>query len=123
MPRYKLTIEYQGGPFAGWQRQKDAMSVQQVLEEAISKLVSHDVLVYGSGRTDAGVHATAMVAHVDIDRDIGLDASVAWFYRPLAIQNIVFSLSAAALIPGDGFETLFGDDVQYSVLANLVLSY
>ena len=59
----------------------------------------------------------------DIDREIGLDASVAWFYRPLAIQNIVFSLSAAALVPGDGFESLFGDDIQYSVLANLVLSY
>ena len=58
-----------------------------------------------------------------IDRDIGVDASLAVIWRPLAIQNIVFSVSAAALRPGDGFEALFGDDIQYSVLANLVLSY
>ncbi len=58
-----------------------------------------------------------------IDRDIGLDVSVAAFWRPLATQNIVLTASVAALIPGDGFEALYGDDVQYSVLANLILTY
>lgn len=58
-----------------------------------------------------------------IDAEIGLDASVAVIWRPLAIQNIVVSVSAAALIPGDGFKALFGDDTQYSVLGNLILTY
>ena len=58
-----------------------------------------------------------------IDKDIGLDVSVAAFWRPLATQNIVLTASVAALIPGDGFEALYGDDVQYSVLANLILTY
>lgn len=59
----------------------------------------------------------------NIDSEIGLDASVAVIWRPLAIQNIVLSGSAAALIPGDGFEALFGDDIQYSLLANLILTF
>ena len=58
-----------------------------------------------------------------IDTEIGLDASVAVNWRPLAIQNIVLSFSAAALIPGDGFKALFGDDTQYSVLGNLIFTY
>lgn len=66
MPRYKLTLEYHGGPFVGWQRQADGVSVQGVLEQALSGLVSHDVLVQGAGRTDAGVHATGQVAHCDL---------------------------------------------------------
>jgi len=58
-----------------------------------------------------------------IDTEIGLDVSVAVSWRPLAIQNIVLSFSAAALFPGDGFKALFGDDVQYSILGNLILTY
>lgn len=59
----------------------------------------------------------------DIDREIGLDASIAAIYRPFATQNIVLRASAAALVPGKGFKQLFGDSVQYSVLFNLILSY
>ncbi len=59
----------------------------------------------------------------DIDREIGLDASLAAIYRPFATQNIVLRASAAALVPGRGFKQLFGDSVQYSVLFNLILSY
>lgn len=59
----------------------------------------------------------------DIDRDIGLDLSLALTWRPLAIQNLVFRLSAAALVPGSGFEQLYGDEVAYSVLGNVVLTY
>lgn len=58
-----------------------------------------------------------------IDDDIGLDASVAWIWRPLMSQNIIVRLSASGLIPGDGFEQLFGDDEQYSVLANVIFAY
>lgn len=77
MPRFALTVEYDGRPFAGWQRQKNALSVQQVIEDACVKLVDHEVLVYGSGRTDAGVHGIGMVAHVDIERDFEADKLMA----------------------------------------------
>jgi hypothetical protein len=59
----------------------------------------------------------------NIDSDIGWDASVSSIYRPFFTQNVVFRLSAAALIPGDGYEQMFGDATQYSILANLVLTY
>jgi hypothetical protein len=58
-----------------------------------------------------------------VDRALGLDASFALTWRPLAIQNIVARLSVAALVPGEGYEALFGDEVAYSVLGNLVLTY
>lgn len=66
MPRYKMTIEYDGTDFVGWQRQQDGLSVQQVLEEALEKFTHVQTVVYGAGRTDAGVHAYGQVAHFDV---------------------------------------------------------
>jgi len=66
--RFKLTIEYNGGPFAGWQRLPTQPSVQGALEDAVEKLTGVRSDVIGAGRTDSGVHATGQVAHVDIDK-------------------------------------------------------
>jgi len=67
--RYKLTLEYDGGPFVGWQSQAEGLAVQDVVEEAVFRFAGERVTVYGAGRTDAGVHALAQVAHVDIEKE------------------------------------------------------
>ena len=69
MPRYRLCIEYHGGRYAGWQRQKSDRSVQQTLEDALAAVEPARPSVYGAGRTDVGVHALGQVAHVDLARD------------------------------------------------------
>lgn len=70
MTRWKITIEYNGGPFVGWQRQDNGSSVQQSLEDAVELLCGETVLVYGAGRTDAGVHALGQVAHFEIEKPL-----------------------------------------------------
>jgi tRNA pseudouridine38-40 synthase len=79
MPRYKLTIEYDGTDFCGWQRQDIPNSVQQVLEEAIERFCGQEVRLHTAGRTDAGVHALGQVAHVDLPRD----------YTDLEVRNAI----------------------------------
>ena len=69
MPRWKLTIEYDGTNFLGWQRQDITPSVQGVLEDAIEKFCGERPTLHVAGRTDAGVHACGQVAHVDLPRD------------------------------------------------------
>jgi tRNA pseudouridine38-40 synthase len=73
VPRYKLTIEYDGAPFSGWQIQADQVTVQGVLTAAIEALSGEKTQVQGAGRTDAGVHARAQVAHVDLAKNWDTD--------------------------------------------------
>lgn len=69
MPRYALKVEYHGAPFAGWQRQADLPSVQGAIEAALARLEPRAHTIAAAGRTDAGVHGLAQVAHCDMERD------------------------------------------------------
>ena len=69
MPRFALKVEYQGAPFAGWQRQADQPSVQGAVEAALARLEPRGHTIAAAGRTDAGVHALGQVAHCDLDKD------------------------------------------------------
>ena len=80
MPRYKLTIEYNGTNFIGWQKQKKGFSIQGTIEKAAKNFLQSEVDLIVAGRTDAGVHADAQVAHLDI-------------FKKLKIKNILFGLN------------------------------
>jgi tRNA pseudouridine38-40 synthase len=99
MPRYKLTIEYDGAPFVGWQIQAADLSVQGVLTDAVAAFAGERVSVNGAGRTDAGVHALGQVAHVDLgkewDTDTVRDALTAHL-RPHPVAVV-----AAERVPND----------------------
>ncbi|MBM3563704.1 MAG: tRNA pseudouridine(38-40) synthase TruA [Alphaproteobacteria bacterium] len=105
MPRFALTIEYDGGPFVGWQRQANGVSVQRRLEEAVAAINGGArAVVHGAGRTDAGVHALGQVAHVDLLRDWRVDRLCDAINAHLKPDPIAVLSARAA---GDDFEARF----------------
>ncbi len=104
MPRYKLTIEYDGTPFVGWQVQDNRVSVQGVITEAIAAFTGEHVTLQGAGRTDAGVHALGQVAHVDLAKDWDVDTvrdAINFHLRPRPVAVLVAESAA------DTFEARF----------------
>ena len=110
MPRYKLTIEYDGTPFLGWQMQAEGRSVQGALAQAITAFCGEGVIPNGAGRTDAGVHALGQVAHIDLAKDWPADTvrdALNAHLRP----DPVSVLSAEAVT--DGFDARFSATARH----------
>lgn len=125
MPRYKLTIEYDGAPFCGWQYQDNGPSVQGAIEAAVKAMTGDDVRVNGAGRTDAGVHALGQVAHIDLAKAYKADRvrdALNAHLRPHPIGVL-----SAEIVP-DTFDARFSATKRYYVYrianrrANLALN-
>ncbi|MET0238281.1 MAG: tRNA pseudouridine(38-40) synthase TruA [Sphingobium sp.] len=99
MTRFALTVEFDGRPFMGWQRQAHGPSVQQAIEEAIAAVVGYAPVVHAAGRTDAGVHGAAMRAHVDLEYRIApfrLMGAINAHLRPAPV-----AILACEMVPDD----------------------
>jgi tRNA pseudouridine38-40 synthase len=98
VPRYKLTVEYDGTPYVGWQAQDNGVSVQGALSDAIAAFAGERVAVQGAGRTDAGVHALGQIAHVDLAKEWDCDTvrdAINFHLRPQPIAVLTAEHAAA----------------------------
>ena len=110
MPRYKLTIEYDGTPYSGWQIQENGPSVQGRLREAIRAFSGEGFIPRGAGRTDSGVHATGQVAHIDLTRDWPADTvlkALNYYLRPDPVA--IVSCEAVS----EGFDARFSATARH----------
>ena len=116
--RFRLLVEYDGRPYMGWQRQAHGPSVQQALEQAIQAVTGEDVLVQGAGRTDSGVHALGMTAHVDIEKPLSAFRLSEAVNARLRLAGEPVALLAAEIVPDD-FHARFsciGRSYQYRIV-------
>lgn len=98
MPRYSIIVEYDGTPFVGWQRQENGPSVQVALEQAVKKLTGEDAVVFGAGRTDAGVHALGQVAHFDLSTEwdlVKIRDGLNYYLRPNPVVVLTSTVVSA----------------------------
>ena len=94
LKRYFIELAYNGSAYNGWQRQPNAISIQELLEEALGKLLSKNISIVGAGRTDTGVHALQMFAHFDVEQDINKPMELVFLLNSflkndITIKNIV----------------------------------
>ncbi|KQS04903.1 pseudouridine synthase [Sphingomonas sp. Leaf357] len=116
MTRFALTVEYDGRPFAGWQRQTSSPSVQAAIEAAVLAVTGEPAAVHAAGRTDAGVHATAMRAHVDVEKPIApfrLMEAINAKLRPAPV-----AILDCVVVPGDWHArfSCFGRRYEYRIV-------
>lgn len=112
MPRYRITIEYDGTPFVGWQAQAEGVSIQGAIQEAVHRFCGERVVIKGAGRTDAGVHAYGQVAHFDLARDweaFRVQEAVNFHLKP----HPVAVLDCARV--DDGFDARFSASARHYV--------
>jgi len=110
MPRYRILVEYDGTPYAGWQRQAGQHSVQAAIEQAIRAFCGEEVTIRGAGRTDAGVHAAGQVAHFDLARDWQAERVMGALNAHLAMAG-----EAVAVLAAEKAADTF--DARFSALA------
>lgn len=110
MPRYRLLIEYDGSLYAGWQRQAGQHSVQAALEQAVAAFSGEGISLRGAGRTDAGVHATGQVAHLDLERVWPADT-----VRDAVNAHLRLAGEAVAILQADSVGAEF--DARFSATA------
>jgi len=121
MAKIRLTIEYEGTAYVGWQLQPNGVSIQQRVEEAIEQLLGEVVRIHSSGRTDAGVHAVGMVCHLETGRNLPMSAWREGLNRFLPKDIVVRHAEQAA----DNFHARFsasGKHYQYAILRSSVRS-
>ena len=110
MPRYKLVIEYDGTDYVGWQRQANGLSVQEVIESALARLDPNPGGLRGAGRTDAGVHASAQVGHVDLSREWRPDKLREALNAQMRPEKVAILLAEAA---PDDFDARFSAKARH----------
>lgn len=106
MPRYRIDVEYDGGGFAGWQRQADLATVQGAIERAILGAAGEEVTLRGAGRTDAGVHAIGQVAHFELEREWRGDKLQGALNAHLKLAGDKVAILAASMVD-DSFDARF----------------
>jgi tRNA pseudouridine38-40 synthase len=118
VPRYRLDIEYDGTAYAGWQRQDGPATVQGAIEQAVKGFSGQEVTLRGAGRTDAGVHATGQVGHIDLDKAWRDDTVRDAVNAHLQMAGAAVAIIAAHTVPDD-FDARFsatGRQYLYRIL-------
>ncbi len=112
MPRYRITIEYDGSPYVGWQRQINGWSVQGAIEAAALELAGHPITLFGAGRTDTGVHAVAQIGHFDMAKTLPARIVMDAVNARLRIAAERVSILACDMVD-DGFDARFSATARH----------